>query len=53
MLEVGHEYRVTLKSQVVWWTAKSTAELLGGSEYILVEELLGRLLIRLASKVEL
>lgn len=53
MLQAGHEYRITLKPQKVWWVAKSKAELFGGREWIPVGELPDGSLMRLSSEDEL
>ncbi|KAK4981140.1 hypothetical protein LTR28_004192 [Elasticomyces elasticus] len=53
MLKVGHEYRITLKPQNVWWVAKSKAELFDRRDLIPVKELPEGPLMRLASKDEL
>lgn len=39
VLKSGHEYRIRLKPQEVWWIAKTTEELFGDKNYILVNDL--------------
>jgi hypothetical protein len=38
MLEVGHEYRISLEPVDVWWTYRTQKELLGGKGYLEVDE---------------
>lgn len=53
MLQGGHEYKITLKPQNVWWVAKRKAELFDGREWIPVGELPDGPLMRLTSEDEL
>lgn len=38
MLEVGHEYRISLEPVSVWWTYRTQKELLGEKGYLEVDE---------------
>ena len=52
-LEVGHEYRITLKPQTAWCFAGSKKELFQGNISVDVEDLPKGTMIRLESKTEL
>lgn len=52
-LEIGHEYRITLKPQTVWSFAGSKKDLFNGESSIDVEDLPEGTLIRLESAAEL
>jgi hypothetical protein len=52
-LEVGHEYRITLKPQTIWCFAGSKKDLFGGESSICVEDLPDGILLRLESVSEL
>jgi hypothetical protein len=52
-LEVGHEYRITLKPQTVWCFVGSKKDLFGGETSICVSDLPDGILLRLGSASEL
>ena len=52
-LEVGHEYRITLKPQTVWCFVGSKKDLFDGKSSVDVEDLPEGALVRLESAVEL
>lgn len=52
-LEVGHEYRITLKPQTVWGFAGSKKDLFDGQSSVDVDDLPDGILVRLESTVEL
>lgn len=52
-LKAGHEYRVRLRPQRVWWIAKTKEELFGGKDYVLVDDLPDVPYVRLESGDEL
>jgi hypothetical protein len=52
-LEVGHQYRITLKPQTVWCFPGSKKDLFSGESSVDVEDLPGGILVRLQSAAEL
>lgn len=52
-LKAGHEYRIRLKPQEVWWIRKTEEELFDGRDHIPIDDLPNVPLVRLESADEL